>query len=98
MNPGERQIIGMLADDLEANGKQSVFINRSSAIQYMVKPLMLPTESADYFTGYISSFEDDVDYDDDYLSDDERIEKFKSNVNDMLFIYSYRPNYEGEFS
>ncbi|MCM1180550.1 MAG: hypothetical protein NC347_09870 [Clostridium sp.] len=98
MNQGERQIIGMLADDLEANGKQNVFINRSSAIQYMVKPLMLPTESADYFTGYISSFEDDVDYDDDYLSDDERIEKFTNSVDEMLFVYSYRVNYDREFS
>lgn len=98
MSPSERQIIGMLADDLEIKGKQNVFINRSSAIQYMVKPLMLPEESAEYFTGYISSFEDDVDYDDDYLPEDERIEKFKSSVNDMLFVYSYRPNYEGEYS
>lgn len=98
MDPSERQIIGILADNLEANGKQNVFINRSSAIQYMVKPLMLPLESTDYFTGYISSFEDDVDYDDDYLSDDERIEKFTSNVEDMLFLYSYRPNYEDKFS
>ena len=94
-----RQLLGILADELEANGKQNVFINRGSSIQYMVRPIMHSVESANYFTGYMSSFEIDCDIEDDeYLADDARIDNFYNNVKDKLFVFSYKKNEEGEFN
>lgn len=98
----ERQIIGMLADKDDINGKDkdkdSIFINRSSAIQYVVKSLMFPKEDAELFTGYMSSFEDELDFEDDeYLDNAERIDRFKSWINDWLFVFSYKVNGDGEY-
>lgn len=97
MNTYDRQIIGTLANKEDTNGKNSVFLNRSSAIQYMVKSLILPIETSNLFTGYMSSFEDDVDFDDEYLPDEQRIQKFMDGVSNQLFVFSYRPNYDGEY-
>lgn len=96
MNSNERQLIGVIATDIEERGKNSVFINANSAIQYMVRSLMANTGSDGFFTGYLSSFQNDVDFDDEYLSDFERKVKFKESVSDKLFIFSYRTN-EREF-
>jgi hypothetical protein len=98
MNTLDRQYIGVLAEDGEADGKQNVFLNRGSYIQYMVKSLLLPPETTTYLTGYMDSFEDDCDItDDEYLSEDERIENFLNNVKDKLFIFSYRLGNNSEF-
>ena len=99
MNLNDRQLLGVLADNLEANGKQNVFINRGSSIQYMVKPIMYMVESANYYTGYMSSFEIDCDIEDDeYLPEDVRIDNFLDTIKDKLFVFSYRSNVEGEFN
>ncbi|WP_075721480.1 McrB family protein [Roseburia sp. 499] len=99
MNSNDRQLLGVLTENLEANGKQNVFINRGSSIQYMVKPIMLPVESTNYYTGYISSFEADCDIEDDeYLPEDSRIDNFLESVRDKLFVFSYRATSEGEFN
>ena len=96
MNPREKQLIGIIASENEANGKNSVFINSNSAIQYIVKSLMSNVGTNEFFTGYMSSFEEDVDFDDEYLSDFERENKFRESVSDKLFVYSYRPS-DGQF-
>jgi len=98
-NPKDRQIIGMLNYDL--NGKPNVFINRNSAIQYMLKPLILPAIDPVFFTGYISSFEDSRDAgDDDGMDDDERVMNFINRTENQLFIFSYHlyyRNFEAEY-
>lgn len=95
MNPREKQLIGIIASD-DDNGKRNVFINSNSAIQYNVKSLMSNIGSNELYTGYMSSFEDDVDFDDEYLSDFEREEKFRESVSDKLFVFSYKQS-DGQF-
>lgn len=98
-NPKDRQIIGML--NCDSNEKPNVFINRNSAIQYMLKALILPAANSGFFTGYMSSFENNtIIEDDDRLEDDDRIDNFINLVKDKLFIFSchsYYRNYEPEF-
>lgn len=90
-----REYIGVLADEEEADGKNNVFINKQSYIQYRVKSLLLP-ESQMFVAGFISSFEDDYAVnDDEYSLEDTRIENFKMEVKDKLFIYSYKVNDDG---
>ena len=91
MNTAEIQFIGRLAENGEADGRQNVFINSASSIQYMVKPLMLPNHTTTYVTGYLGSFDSDYSpSDDEYLMDEERIEKFMKQIESKLFIYSYK--------
>lgn len=96
MKAEERQMIGIIASEDDLGGKRSVFINSNSAIQYSVKSLMANSNSHDVYTGYMSSFEEDVDFDDDYLPNDEREMKFLENVENKLFVFSYR-QYENDF-
>lgn len=92
----DRQYIGILASDEEVDGRNNVFINKGSYIQYRVKSLLLPQESANFASGFISSFEDDLEInDDEYSTEEERVENFKNAVNDQLFIYSYKVNDAG---
>ncbi len=92
----DRQYIGILASVDEADGRDNIFINKGSYIQYRVKSLLLPQESPNFMFGFISSFEDDSEIgDDEYLSEEERINNFEEVVKDKLFIYSYRVNEEG---
>ncbi len=96
MDMQDRQYIGILASNEEADGRDNVFINKGSYIQYRVKSLLLPQESPNFVSGFISSFEDDLEVnDDEYSSEDERIDKFKEAVEDKLFIYSYKINEGG---
>ena len=69
MQTEDRQIIGILVSDEELNNN-SVFINRSSAIQYTLKSLSIPRGEPEYFTGYLSSFEDEIEFEDDTYLDD----------------------------
>lgn len=92
MNMQDREYIGVLADEEEADGKDNVFINKGSYIQYRVKSLLLP-ESPMFVSGFISSFEDEYTVnDDEYSSEESRIDNFKMEVKDKLFIYSYKIN------
>lgn len=96
MDMQDRQYIGILAGNEETDRRSNVFINKGSYIQYKVKSLLLPQESQNYISGFISSFEDDLEInDDEYSSEDDRIENFKEAVEDKLFIYSYKVNEAG---
>lgn len=96
MDIQDRQYIGILANDEDADRRAIVFINKGSYIQYKVKSLLLPQESPNFVSGFISSFEDDSEInDDEYLSEDERIVNFKEAVEDKLFIYSFKVNEGG---
>ena len=80
----DRQYIGILASVDEADGRDNIFINKGSYIQY----LLLPQESPNFMFGFISSFEDDSEIgDDEYLSEEERINNFEEVVKDKLFIH-----------
>lgn len=96
MDMQDRQYIGILASDEESDGRDNVFINKGSYIQYRVKSLLLPQESPNFVSGFINSFEDDSEIgDDEYSAEDERIENFREAVKDKLFIYSYKVNEGG---
>lgn len=96
MNMQSREYIGVLADENEADGRNNVFINKGEHIQYRVKSLLLPSKSPTFVSGFISSFEDDYAInDDEYSSDESRIENFKAEVKNKLFIYSYKINEGG---
>lgn len=96
MDTQDRQYIGVLASNEETDRGNNVFINKGSYIQYKVKSLLLPQESPDFVSGFVSSFEDEREInDDEYSSEDDRIENFKETVEDKLFIYSYKVNEGG---
>lgn len=96
MDIQDRQYIGILASVDESYGRDNVFINKGSYIQYRVKSLLLPQESPNFLSGFISSFEDDSEInDDEYSSEEERINNFEETEKDKLFVYSYRVNEEG---
>lgn len=96
MQTEDRQIIGILVSDEELNNN-SVFINRSSAIQYTLKSLSIPRGEPEYFTGYLSSFEDEIEFEDDtYLDDPDRSENFREWISKQLLIFSYKTG--GDFA
>lgn len=96
MDIQDRQYIGILSGNEETDGRNSVFINKGSYVQYRVKPLLLPQEGLDFVYGFISSFEDDFEVnDDEYSLEEDRIRNFKEAVEDKLFIYSYKVNDAG---
>ena len=95
MNQEDMQIIGTLALEKDTKRK-GVFINTKSAIQYVVKSMMSDYKSDKLFTGYMNSFENDQKFDDEYRSDEERVEKFWDHIYDELFIYNFKAN-DGEF-
>lgn len=93
MDMQDRQYIGILADNEQSARRENVFINKGSYIQYRVKSLLLPQEkeSPNFVYGFISSLEDDMAFnDDEYSSEDDRIENFRETVKDKLFVYSYK--------
>lgn len=93
---GDGQIIGILAKDEETK-KNNVFINRGSSIQYVLKSLSIPRGENEFFTGYLSSFEDEIDFEDEpYLDDFERTNKFKDWISRQLLVFSYRS--DGEYA
>lgn len=81
MNQEDMQIIGTLALEKDTKRK-GVFINTKSAIQYVVKSMMSDYKSDKLFTGYMNSFENDQKFDDEYRSDEERVEKFWDHIYD----------------
>lgn len=96
MDMQDREYIGILANKEETDGRDNVFINKGSYIQFKVKSLLLPRESPMIVSGFISSFEDDYAVnDDEYSTDESRISNFKEEVGDKLFIYSYKVNEGG---
>lgn len=96
MSSMDRQYIGILASD--GIDKEEVFINKAKYIQYMIKNLLLPVESDIVFTGYLDSFEEEIDFEDDeYSNDSERTEHFKKYVGNHLFIFSKRKGSNGEY-
>lgn len=91
MDVKDRKYIGILAKEEELAGKEDVFINDKFSIQYRIKSLLLPQEDTIFVDGFISSFEDDSTVNDEEDSlDEERIANFKTEVEDKLFIYSYK--------
>ena len=90
-----RQILGNLADVEPENFRDNVFINRSGAIQYLLKPLTTPAEEVESFAGYISSLEEN--YVDNDIYTENRINNFKDEVKDELFVFTYRENDESEY-
>ena len=54
MDMQDREYIGVLADEDEVDGRDNVFINKGSYIQYRVKSLLLPQESPTFVSGFIS--------------------------------------------
>lgn len=96
MDIQDRQYIGVLASEEEADGRDNVFVNKGSYIQYRVRSLLLPQESPDFVSGFINSFEDDYEInDDEYSSEESRIANFKAAVEDRLFVYSFKVNEGG---
>ena len=96
MDMQDREYIGILANKEETDGRDNVFINKGSYIQFKVKSLLLPRASPMIVSGFISSFEDDYAVnDDEYSTDESRISNFKEEVGDKLFIYSYKVNEGG---
>ena len=51
----DRQYIGILASVDEADGRNNIFINKGSYIQYRVKSLLLPQESPNFMFGFTCS-------------------------------------------
>lgn len=96
MSGYDRQYIGVLTESQES-GKDNIFINNNNAIQYRIRSLLLPTEDDIYVSGYMSNFEDpDVVDDDEYAVDEEdRIQHFYQQVEEKLFVYTYRVKSEG---
>lgn len=95
----ERQIIGILANSQEMDGKDNVFINRASAIQYMVKSLMVSSGEVGVFTGYMSSFAEDIEFvDDEYLDSDDRVENFRNWINDYLLVFTYKETVDSDYA
>lgn len=95
----DRQIIGVLAKPEDVDGRDNVFINRMSAIQYMVKSLMFSSGKGDVFTGYMSSFDEEIEFsDDEYLDPEDRVEKFRSWIDDYLLVFSYKDNADGDYA
>lgn len=75
MDMQDREYIGILANKEETDGRDNVFINKGSYIQFKVKSLLLPRESPMIVSGFISSFEDDYAVnDDEYSTDESRIQ------------------------
>lgn len=89
------EMVGRLADDQEIKGyalygRTSVFINTQKELQYTIKSISVRNEVAgDQFTGYISSIRNLDFVDDQYSSDEERIQKFIDFYKDSLFVFSY---------
>lgn len=99
-----REFIGVLATDEETSkalgkdDKKSVFINRQDEIQYYVKALSVDAP-ARLFAGYINSINDNIAYNlDDSSSEDreperidERVAAFKAKIGHYLFLFNSKP-------
>lgn len=94
MNGYDNQYIGVFAtaEDLKDSiFKDNIFINKENSIQYIVKSLSLPALPQECFAGYMSSFDEECEVDDDlYLNDEERIARFIEQMKDRLFVFTYK--------
>lgn len=90
------EMVGRLAKDdeikrFEADARTAVFINNPGDIQYSVKSLSTQNDVAEeQFTGYISSIRNLDFVDDQYASDEERINKFSNHYKNTLFVFSHK--------
>ena len=92
MSRKEVQILGTLAKNLPEK-KQNIFLNKESAVQYIVEPIVSNIDTTEYYTGYKSSLLGT--YADDKFLDDE--ERFADYIGDQLFLFFCREAYEGEY-
>lgn len=96
MNSYDKQYIGVLADSEDINGRDSIFVNQQSCIQYMVKSLLMPCESTNVIAGFLSCLGEDSEIkDDEYIGEEERINNFYNAVKDKFFIFSYKNKESG---
>ena len=100
MDINYNEYIGVLATDAEVaaamgdSKKESVFINSQVEMQYYIKALSADAP-ARLFAGFINSINDNAAYNLDDSSSEmyrssERVESFKSNIGNYLFLFNSR--------
>lgn len=97
-NNMDRQYIGRLVKVDELGDKEPIFINKNAALQYIIKSKLLPTENEDIATGYIDSFAEGNNIDDDpYKSDEDRVSDLGYYLSNKLLMYFYKRNTLGDY-
>lgn len=90
------EMIGRIAQDkeipqVEYGFRRPIFINKSKDIQYNVKTLSTRNGVNDEtFIGYISSIRNLEFVDDEYSTDEERIQAFSDFYTQRLFVFTYK--------
>ena len=90
------EMIGRVAQDSEIpqgeyGGRRAIFINKSKDIQYNIKTLSSRNGvSEETFIGYISSIRNLEFVDDEYGSDEDRIQAFSDFYMQRLFVFTYK--------
>lgn len=90
------EMIGRVAQDSEIpqgeyGGRRAIFINKSKDIQYNIKTLSSRNGvSEETFIGYISSIRNLEFVDDEYDTDEDRIQAFADFYMQRLFVFTYK--------
>lgn len=90
------EMIGRVAQDSEIpqgeyGGRRAIFINKSKDIQYNIKTLSSRNGvSEETFIGYISSIRNREFVDDEYGTDEDRIQAFSDFYMQRLFVFTYK--------
>ena len=90
------EMIGRVAQDSEIpqgeyGGRRAIFINKSKDIQYNIKTLSSRNGvSEETFIGYISSIRNLEFVDDEYGTDEDRIQAFSDFYMQRLFVFTYK--------
>lgn len=90
------EMIGRVAQDSEIpqgeyGGRRAIFINKSKDIQYNIKTLSSRNGvSEETFIGYISSIRNLEFVDDEYGTDEDRIQAFADFYTQRLFVFTYK--------
>jgi GTPase subunit of restriction endonuclease len=90
------EMIGRVAQDSEIpqgeyGGRRAIFINKSKDIQYNIKTLSSRNGvSEETFIGYISSIRNLEFVDDEYGTDEDRIQAFADFYMQRLFVFTYK--------
>lgn len=90
------EMIGRVAQDSEIpqgeyGVRRAIFINKSKDIQYNIKTLSIRNGvSEERFTGYISSIRNLEFVDDEYGTDEDRIQAFADFYMQRLFVFTYK--------
>lgn len=90
------EMIGRVAQDSEIpqgeyGGRRAIFINKSKDIQYNIKTLSTRNGvSEETFIGYISSIRNLEFVDDEYSTDEDRIQAFADFYMQRLFVFTYK--------